>query len=138
MGFQRFVLDNTVFDQSMPIQNLTQIPLTPTVKPGDVFRYVAHFDKREGCKVTKGGYNIAGKNTKGDVVSMLNFTTATYGTWPVGKKKIAISGVGIPKSIPPGTYRIWWRYCWRCKGARGELCIPPSNNILTAMPVTVQ
>lgn len=132
-----FFTGTLVYDQTLPIANLTQIPLRNQLKAGETFEYVARFDKRPDCKVTRGGYSIKGTTAAGENFSLLNFTTATYGTWKVGQGQTARAGVGIPRSVPPGVYSLWWKYCWICKGARGELCVPPDRQLITAMPITI-
>jgi hypothetical protein len=132
-----FFTSTVFYDQTLPISNLTQIPTTPEVRAGEIYRYVAKFDKRAGCKVTKGGYNIKGVTAAGRNFSILEFRTTATGTWPVGKARTATSGVGIPVHVPAGNYIIWWRYCWSCEGARGELCVPSDRDLVTAMPVRV-
>lgn len=137
IGMSRFVLDTAVFDQSYPVQNLTQIPINPILKAGETLHYVARYDKREDCTVTRGGYSVVGRTDTGDVISIKDFSTTSYGTWPEGKDQTVQAGVGIPKTLPPGAYVLSWRYCWRCQRARGVLCYPPLDSGPTSMTFRV-
>jgi hypothetical protein len=132
-----FVSDRFIYDDTPPISDLRQVPVTTEVRPGDVFKYAASFNKRDKCKVTRGGYNIRGVTLSGERLGLLDFVTVATGTWPVGKRQSALVGVRIPEIIPPGEYKIWWRYCWKCDGARREMCLPGASWQDTAIPVRV-
>lgn len=136
-GIHTFFSDALIYDNTPSVSNLVQIPTKTKHRAGETFEYVAVFDKRPDCETISGGYSIKGITHKGEVFSLLNFSTTTFGTWPVGKRQRTRSGVGLPDNIPPGNYKIWWRYCHRCKGARKIICTPPEQSDLTTMPVEI-
>ena len=138
MAMHSFMTQSIIYDQSPVITSLRQIPKDERVRAGDQLYYFAWYDKRDDCRFVSGSYSLAGQARDTGQFTLLNFSSASTGTWLPGRNRRVKAGVTLPKGVPPGHYVLWWRYCWSCSGARGLLCTPPQLHDLSrgAMPTT--